>query len=514
MGGLRFKHLYWGSFVESGGIFQSALIIFLLIPCSLTAVDYRAAPILPNETFLWVWNVPTEACIGAFNHSIDLSLFPLIGSPRKTATGQPVTLFYVDRLGLYPHIDTKMAEHHGGIPQLGNLQDHLSKARTDIEHYIPTDRLGLAVIDWEEWRPTWLRNWRPKDIYRNKSIDLVQTNNAGISISDATKKAKQEFEEAGKNFMEETLKLGKSVRPKHLWGYYLFPDCYNNKFQNPNYDGKCPDVEKQRNDDLSWMWRESTGLYPSVYLKRDLKSNRQATLYVRFRVVESIRVSKVRNEKDPVPIFVYIRVVFTDNTTEYLLQEDLVNTIGEIVALGPAGIILWDAMTLAQRAPGCPILHKYLKTTLNPYIINVTLAAKMCSQTLCEEKGACSRKNESSDVYLHLNPSHLSIELMNNGKYEIRGNPTVGDLEYFYEHFQCSCFSNMNCKENSEIEDVEDVNVCTGDKVCIKAEVEPDLASYLLPGKSLVFLTALMHILHHLPEDIFLFLGKILVGAP
>ncbi|CAH6778351.1 hyaluronidase PH-20 [Phodopus roborovskii] len=507
MGGLPFKHLFYGSFVECRGAFQKGLIILLLIPCSLT-VDYRAGPLIPNETLIWVWNVPTEPCIGNFSHSIDLSFFPLIGSPRKTSTGQPVTLFYVDRLGLYPHIDAKQVDHHGGIPQLGNLQDHLAKARTDIEHYIPVDKLGLAVIDWEEWRPTWLRNWRPKDNYRNKSIDLVQANNAGISMADATKKAKEEFEAAGRKFMEETLKLGKSVRPKHLWGYYLFPDCYNNKFQDPKYDGKCPAVEKQRNDALNWMWKESTGLYPSVYLKKDLRSNRQAALYVRYRVVESIRVSKVPSEKNPVPIFVYIRVVFTDNTSEYLQEVDLVNTIGEIVALGPAGIIIWDSITLAQRAPGCPILHKYLKTTLNPYIINVTLAAKMCSQTLCEEKGVCSKKNESSDVYLHLNPSHFYIELMKNGKYEVHGRPSVGDLRFFHEHFQCSCFANMTCEERSDIEYVGNVNVCTGNDVCIKAEVDPNLASYLLPGKSLLFLIALTQILDHMPEDIFLFFWR------
>lgn len=38
------------------------------------------------------------------------------------------------------------------------------------------------------------------------------------------------------------------------------------------------------------------------------------------------------------------------NFFNHLCQADLVNTIGEIVALGPAGIIIWDAMTLAQRA--------------------------------------------------------------------------------------------------------------------------------------------------------------------
>ncbi|XP_031236637.1 hyaluronidase PH-20 [Mastomys coucha] len=512
MGELRFKHLFWLNFVESGGTFQTVLI-FLLIPCSLT-VDYRAAPIISNTTFLWIWNVPTERCVGNVDNPIDLSFFSLIGSPRKTATGQPVTLFYVDRLGLYPHIDANQAEHHGGIPQKGNLRNHLAKAKTDIEYYIPQDKLGLAIIDWEEWRPTWLRNWKPKDIYRNKSIELVQSMKPGISITDATQKAKEQFEEAGKKFMEGTLHLGKLVRPKHLWGYYLFPDCYNNKFQDPKYNGHCPDVEKQRNDGLSWLWKESTGLYPSVYLKKDLKSNRQAALYVRYRVVESIRVSRFRDELNPVPIFVYIRLVFTDRVSEFLLEDDLVNTIGEIIALGPSGIIIWDAMSLAQRAAGCPILHKYMQTTLNPYIVNVTLAAKMCSQTLCSEKGVCSRKEEGSDVYLHLNPSHFDIKLTETGKYEVLGNPRVGDLEYFSEHFKCSCFSRMTCAETSDIQMVQDVNVCIGDNVCIKASVEPNPAFYLLPGKSLLFMTILAHMLHHLPRDVFDFPQKMLVSAP
>uniref|UniRef100_A0A8C6H9T6 Hyaluronidase n=1 Tax=Mus spicilegus TaxID=10103 RepID=A0A8C6H9T6_MUSSI len=512
MGELRFKHLFWGSFVESGGTFQTVLI-FLLIPCSLT-VDYRAAPILSNTTFLWIWNVPTERCVGNVSDPIDLSFFSLIGSPRKTATGQPVTLFYVDRLGLYPHIDANQAEHYGGIPQRGDYQAHLRKAKTDIEHYIPDNKLGLAIIDWEEWRPTWLRNWKPKDNYRNKSIELVQSTNPGLSITEATQKAIQQFEEAGRKFMEGTLHLGKFLRPNQLWGYYLFPDCYNNKFQDPKYDGQCPAVEKKRNDNLKWLWKASTGLYPSVYLKKDLKSNRQATLYVRYRVVEAIRVSKVGNASDPVPIFVYIRLVFTDRTSEYLLEDDLVNTIGEIVALGTSGIIIWDAMSLAQRAAGCPILHKYMQTTLNPYIVNVTLAAKMCSQTLCNEKGMCSRRKESSDVYLHLNPSHFDIILTETGKYEVLGNPRVGDLEYFSEHFKCSCFSRMTCKETSDIKNVQDVNVCIGDNVCIKAKVEPNPAFYLLPGKSLLFMTTLGHVLYHLPQDIFVFPRKTLVSTP
>lgn len=72
----------------------------------------------------------------------------------------------------------------------------------------------------------------------------------------------------------------------------------------------------------------------------------------------------------------------------------------------------------------------------------------------------------------------------------------------------------MDCQETPDIEDIMDVNVCIGDNICIKAEVEPNPASYLLPGKSLLFLIVLTQILHHMLEDIFVFLEKMLVGAP
>lgn len=314
---LDFKHSLFGSLLESNGLLQT-LLVFLLIPCCLT-VDFRAPPLIPNVPFLWAWNAPTESCLTRFNEPLDLSLFSLVGSPRKSATGQPVTIFYTDRLGLYPHIDDTQLIFHGGLPQLGSLKSHLEAAKKDILHYMPIDNVGLAVIDWEDWRPTWLRNWRPKDIYRNKSIELVRQQNTQLNFTEAVRRAKKEFEGAARHFMEETLKLGKSLRPNHLWGFYLFPDCYNNNFQVADYKGYCPDIEKKRNDDLFWIWKESTALYPSIYLRSSLKSSVNAALYVRNRVQEAIRVSKVKDPHNPLPIFVYFRLVFTDQTFQYLL---------------------------------------------------------------------------------------------------------------------------------------------------------------------------------------------------
>ncbi|KAH0502905.1 Hyaluronidase-4 [Microtus ochrogaster] len=498
-------------------------------------------------------------------------MFQMIGSPRLKDGEQSVTIFYANKLGYYPWYTSRGVPINGGLPQNTSLQLHLKKAAQDINYYIPGENFsGLAVIDWEYWRPQWARNWDAKDIYRQKSRILISDMKKNISAADVENLAKATFEKSAKAFMEETIKLGFRSRPKGLWGYYLYPDCHNYNFYDANYTGSCPEEEVLRNDELSWLWNSSTSLYPAISIKKSLKDSERNLHFSQFRVYESMRISTMTSHDYALPVFTYTRLAYRDEPLLFLsrqdlistigesaalgaagfviwgdmnltasvenctkvnrfvnsdfgkyiinvtraVEADLVNTIGEIVALGPAGIIIWDAMTLAQRAPGCPILHNYMKRTLNPYIINTTLAAKMCSQALCKEKGVCTKKNESSDVYLHLNPSHFNIELTRSGKYLIHGSPGVGDLKYFDEHFQCSCFTNTNCMARSDIESVESVSVCTGDNVCIKAPVEPNLSPCLLPGKGILLLTVLTHVLHHLLEESLAFRGKMLVGAP
>ncbi|EHB14761.1 Hyaluronidase PH-20 [Heterocephalus glaber] len=468
---LIFKHVFFGSFIECNGALQTVLI-FLLIPCCLT-VDRRAPPLFPNVPLLWVWNAPTELCARVSNQPLNMSLFSIVGTPRQNITGQSITLFYVDRLGYYPYIYHHTgAIKYGGLPQAMNLQTHLDKAKQDILFYMPTDKVGLAVIDWEEWRPTWARNWKPKDIYKNKSIELVMKQNPQFNLTYASALAKTEFERTGRDFMLETLKLGKSLRPNSLWGYYLFPDCYNTHYSKPNYNGHCPDIEKKRNDDLHWLWNESTALFPSIYLNSHLKSSPNAALYVRSRLHESIRISKAPNAKNPLPIFVYIRLVFTDDTTTFLAVDDLVNTIGETASLGVSGMIVWGSLSLARSMQSCLELENYLKTTLDPYIINVTLAAKMCSQVLCQDQGICTRKDWDSSTYLHLNPTSFDIKLGQNEKFIIHGKPTLEDLQEFSKNFHCSCYANLNCKDRLDIQNVRAINVCTVDSVCIDTSLD------------------------------------------
>ncbi len=163
---------------------------------------------------------------------------------------QNLTMFYKDRLGLYPHFQDGVAIN-GGLPQIASLTQHREKMPEGIAKYIrdPSAR-GLAVIDWEEWRPIWIRNWDTKAIYKSQSQLLVSQKKTGWTQTQIYKVAQQEFEMSSRIFMLETLRLAKSLRPNQLWGFYLFPDCYNHYYRRSleNYTGRC----------RMWRWPGTT----------------------------------------------------------------------------------------------------------------------------------------------------------------------------------------------------------------------------------------------------------------
>lgn len=97
---------------------------------------------------------------------------------------------------------------------------------------------------------------------------------------------------------------------KYFWGFYFFSAFYNNKYQVEDYKGISPDVEKDRNDDLNWILKESTALYSSILLKSKLKLSPDAKLYSRHCVLEGVRVSKVHGEYNAVHFYLYTLIVF------------------------------------------------------------------------------------------------------------------------------------------------------------------------------------------------------------
>lgn len=236
--------------------------------------------------------------------------------------GGNITIFYYDQLGLYPfYLNSTVPPTavNGGCPQNTSLTEHLDKMREDIDITMPSGSFsGLSVIDWENWRPLWIRNWDKKNIYRNMSLHLVRQRNPGLSEDKVEMKARWEFETAAKDLMSETLRLARSLRPSGWWGYYLFPECYNYHYLDDfeSFSGHCPPLEVQRNNELKWLWEQSKALYPSIYMEEVLRSSMQGKKFVWAKVGEALRVAELPSCQHSLPVFVYARPFYT-----YTLKE-------------------------------------------------------------------------------------------------------------------------------------------------------------------------------------------------
>lgn len=179
--------------------------------------------------------------------------------------------------------------------------------------------------------------------------------------------ARRAFERAARALMEQTLLLGRSLRPAGLWGFYRFPDCFNDDWAKvANYTGRCRPAEVQRNDRLRWLWAASAALYPSIYLPPLLPPGLRRR-YVHHRLCEALRLAAGR-----LPVVAYSRLSYR-RSPRFLepvrarggarcpgvsprphgslsLQADLEHTIGESAALGAAGVVLWGDMSYSRSA--------------------------------------------------------------------------------------------------------------------------------------------------------------------
>lgn len=413
---------------------------WIIVLCSADTKQTRW-PLYSKKPLLLVWNAPTEDCVPRQGVRLSLDQFDIVASPNEDFVRQNLTIFYKERLGLYPYYERGGAAVNGGLPQQASLTQHYEKMPDGVQKYIrESDAKGLAVIDWEEWRPLWIRNWDIKDVYRNKSREMVAKKNPTWSPEQVAKVAQQEFELSARKFMLETLKYAKNLRPNQLWGFYLFPDCYNHDYRSglDNYTGRCPVLEMSRNDQLNWLWKECTALYPSIYLGSVLSSTKHGRLFVRNRVKEAMRVASVGKGLTR-PVFVYTRPTYIGQMAP-LSEMDLVSTIGESVALGAAGVIFWGDASYASNKASCSSLNEYLKGSLGRYLLNVSTAVELCSETLCKFHGRCLRKVPDQEVYLHLSPSSHSI-VSQGGQLKVRRTAGKTDLTYFRNHFQCQCYT-------------------------------------------------------------------------
>ncbi|TNN29779.1 Hyaluronidase PH-20 [Liparis tanakae] len=132
---------------------------------------------------------------------------------------------------------------------------------------------------------------------------------------------------------------------------------------------------------------------------------------------------------------------------DYAPQFDLVNTIGEAAALGAAGIISWGDMDVTDSEASCSDAQSHLLEVMNPYILNLTTAARLCSEALCQGRGRCVRKHWDDNVYLHLDPRRYRIDRRRPGApLTVSGSLSQRDVDYFDRRFDCICYDEKTCR--------------------------------------------------------------------
>ncbi|XP_057561416.1 hyaluronidase-1 isoform X1 [Hippopotamus amphibius kiboko] len=397
-------------------------------------------PVVPNWPFITVWNANTQWCLERHGVDVDVSVFDVVANPGQTFRGPNMTIFYSSQLGTYPYYTSAGEPVFGGLPQNASLNAHLVRASQDISDAIPASNFsGLAVIDWEAWRPRWAFNWDTKDIYRQRSRALVQGQHPDWPAPRVEAAAQDQFERAAQAWMAGTLKQGQTLRPHGLWGFYGFPDCYNYDFKSPNYTGQCPPGIRAQNDELGWLWGQSRALYPSIYLPTALKGTKKAQLYVQHRVGEAFRVAVGAGDPDLL-VLPYVQI-FYDMTNHFLPLEDLEHSLGESAAQGAAGVVLWVSQENTRTKKSCKDIKAYVDTTLGPFILNVTSGALLCSQVLCSGHGRCARRPSHPEAHLLLNPTSFSIKSTpGGGPLTLRGALSLEDRRRMAVEFKCRCY--------------------------------------------------------------------------
>lgn len=99
---------------------------------------------------------------------------------------------------------------------------------------------------------------------------------------------------------------------------------------------------------------------------------------------------------------------------------------------------------------------------MNPYILNVSKATRLCSRALCQGQGRCVRKHWNDNVFLHLNPLRYRIQRQRRGgPLTVSGDLSQDDINWFDRNFDCMCYSEKPCRSVLDFNIIQPAMVTT-----------------------------------------------------
>lgn len=343
--------------------------------------------LFPQRPFLVIWNHPSGGC-EAQGIDLNLSAWDIVENKNDSWFGENMIIFYA--LGNWPSYNPKTQQvNNGGVPQRGNIVDHLTKANGQVLHSMLSNFTGAAVIDMESWRPLYEHNFDSLSGYQALSNELVRDRYPYLQNSEVVKEAAREFDAGARLFFESTLQLTDKLRPGGHWGFYGFPR---------NWGGTAGQAE---NDRLSYMWENSRGLYPRIYMS-DTAMYLPTEEYIRGTVNETLRVWAKFSQPDTL-ILPYS--LCSNGGTSFFSKENLTLAIGLPGNMGAAGVVLWGSSGDFHTPGECKLLQAYINTTLGPYVKNLTQFLTDCSIKICSGHGRCAQKEYETIYQTHRHDS-------------------------------------------------------------------------------------------------------------
>ena len=305
------------------------------------------------------------------------------------------------QMGLFPKIQDSVPVN-GGVPQAANLSAHIEKLRETVVQWIPNPEWdGLAVFDFEEWTNIWELMVSPSPgggwhsiVYQNYSIELERKAHPSWTESQLVVAAKSSYEAAATEFLVQTLRTCRALRPNAKWGLYGYPI-------GGEYDvGNKSSVMVQYAERQLPIFAESGALFPSIYLPSGThgkvfpwQDSAYYQTYVRSivqqtallsRQVEAVAAAGGRPRPSVFP-FAWSKY---HNGTTLLTTEDATTEFVLPYSAGADGLVWWGGNE-AGHPNDTAAFWAHTETIVGPMVKKLTAAAEECALQHCGGRGRC-----------------------------------------------------------------------------------------------------------------------------